>query len=238
MRNATKGLLIAAVVFAVTSGNMAGAADRAGIGLEWGWAPTINLNGLDSDFAGTTFSLDWKVTDSFSVGVASNAGFYSGSHEYTDNTVTPNIKHNIRLDGQENSTVLRILATVPVVTFLQAGLEAGVMQIGGATYTYVNSDGTTGSAANFGAGPGVAPNFGNQTEAIAGVMAKATLVQAESKTVSAAISVSGGLRFVNLPDTYAFGSQESNSNSQPLKKIDPITNMNSLSLVVEAGLWF
>jgi len=238
MRNATKVLLIAAVVFAVTGSGVAGAADRAGIGLEWGWAPTINLNGLSSDFAGTAFSLDWKVTDSFSVGVVSNAGFYSGSHEYTDDTGANPIKHNVQLDGNENSTVLRILATVPVVTFLQAGLEAGVMQIGPSTYTYVNSDGTTGGAANFGSAAGIGPNFGNQTEGIVGVMAKATLVQAESKTVSAAISVSGGLRFVNLPDTYAFGSQETNTTKTPTAKIDPITNMNSLSLAVSAGLWF
>jgi len=238
MRKATKGLLIAAAFVAVMGSGVAGAADRAGIGLEWGWAPTINLNGFDIDFAGSSFALSWKVTDFFTVGMVSNQGYYSGSHEYNDDTVTPNIKHNVRVDGNVNSSVLRILANIPALAFLQAGMEAGVVQLGAGSFTYVNSDGTAGSANDFGAVAGIPPTFPNISAAVIGVLGKINLVEAETKTVSAAISVTGGLRFTSLPDTYAFGSQETTTTTVPPKKIDPITNFNNISLSVSAGLWF
>jgi len=238
MRKATMGLLIAAVVCAGMSGGMAGAADRAGVGLEWGWAPTINLNGFGVDMAGSSFSLSWKVTDFFTVGMTSNQGSYSGSHEYTDNTVTPNIKHNVQVNGSENSTVLRILANIPALAFLQAGVEAGVVKLGAGTFSYVNSDGTSGSPNDFGAIAGIPPTFPNTNAAVIGVLGKLNLVQAETKTVSAAISVTGGLRFTSIADTYAFGSQETTTTSNPPKNIDPITNFNNISLSVSAGLWF
>jgi len=238
MRKATMGLLIAAVVCAGMSGGMAGAADRAGVGLEWGWAPTINLNGFNMDVAGSSFSLSWRVTDFFTVGMTNNAGFYSGSHEYTDDTLATPIKHNVTVFGKDNSTVLRVLANIPALSFLSAGLEAGVMQIGAGSYSMVNSDGSMGATYFFASTTGIAPNFPSTSVAVIGVLAKINLVQAETKTVSAAISVSGGLRFVSLPDTYAFGSQEASSTTNPRKKIDPITNFNSISLAVTAGLWF
>ena len=175
------------------------------------------------------------MTDSFTVGVASGQGFYSGSHEYTDNTLATPINDRVAIEGRTSVSTLQILTTVPVLTFLQAGLEAGVMYIGASTDTYVYSDGSNGGAADFGGSAGIS---GNQTASVIGVMAKATLLHAESKTVSADIAVSGGLRFVNLPELYAFGTQEVNSTAVPLKKIDPITNFNSLALGVTAALWF
>jgi hypothetical protein len=121
---------------------------------------------------------------------------------------------------------------------LQAGVEAGVLQLGAASFTYVNSDGSAGSANDFGAIAGIAPTFPNTNAAVIGVLGKITLVEAESKTVSAAISVSGGLRFSSITDTYAFGSQEATTTKTPPSKIDPVTNFNNISLAVSAGLWF
>ena len=238
MRKATKGLLIAAACCVVMSSGVANAEDKAGIGLEWGWAPTVHLNGFGLDASGSSFSLNWKVTEIFTVGMSSHSGLYSGSHEYSDDTVTPNIKHNVTVTGHETSSVLRILGSIPAISFLQAGLEAGVLQIGAGNYTYVNSDGTQGSNANFGFGAGIGPNLPTTTVGVIGVLGKINLVQAESKTVSAAISVSGGLRFSGIPDTYVFGSQETNTTKTPPAKIDPVTNFNNLSLAVSAGLWF
>ncbi len=74
MYKAAKMLLGTALILAVTGGNQV----RAGvIGLEWGINPIIPFTSeFDTKFD-NAFTLSWKVSDSFTVGVFRSDGQYN-----------------------------------------------------------------------------------------------------------------------------------------------------------------
>ncbi len=233
MRNATKWLLVAAGLFAAAG--VTQAADRAGVGLEWGIGPSIVFGNFDMKFD-SAFQLSWKVSDDFALSVFTSQGRFSGSHEYTDNTVTPNIKHKIDVFGATDISGISVLHSIPMLSFLMVGLELGQANFGedGASPTYPNSDGSTGSIADFG---GARDAFSTDG-ALEGIIGKITVLHSESKTVTADVGITASLRFIQLQELRVFGTQESTTNITPRKAIDPVSSYNSLALQLGVTLGF
>ena len=242
MRKATSMLLGAAFLVAVTGGS---ALAKAGVGLEWSWVPVIPFNAFGMKMTNEEFTLAWQLSDAFEVGVFRGAGQYSGSYDYADSIPANNgITREITLSGNTSVSGIRLLTKMPALKFLTAGLEVGVMNFGAGTYAYNNSDGTAGSQIDFGYGDptGVPPApvqaYNGETAALAGIVAKATLINAETKTVATKVAISGALRFVDMNDAFLLGRQETQSVSIPLKGIDEVTHYTNLALSLTIGLWF
>jgi len=233
MHKAAKMLLGTVFALAVAGGNEARA---AAIGLEWGWVPTIPFGDFDIRLSNQEFTLSWKVSDDFTVGVFRGDGQYRGEREYTNNTVSPTIGHKLAVTGTTSVSGIRILVSIPALSMLSAGLEVGAMTLGAGSYTYTNSDGTGFSTASPDARFGAGQAFGGATAALLGAVGKASLIRAESKTVTTEITVNAALRFVDLSDTLVFGSQESNKTTPT--DIDAVTNYTNLAITVAVGLWF
>lgn len=246
MRKATTTLLAAAMIFAMAGGRVAQAADRAGIGLEWAYNPTINLSGFDIDLSGQEFALAWKVSDSFSVAVYRGSGNYSISHEYTDDLTYlasgQTVKVKEVLEGSVGTSGIRFLTTLPMLTFLSLGLEAGAVTLGGVTGggSFTRSDGSGAADTDFGPA-GVAGSYGGATYGTIGVVGKITLLKGEVKTVGTELSVGGSLKFVPIADNPNFtGVQEVTVNKPAGQKkaIDPIESFNTLTLAATVALTF
>jgi hypothetical protein len=232
MRKTIAVLLVA--VSAVAAGGRAVAADRAGIGLEWGMGPTLMLiGGFEMKFD-EEVALNWDVSNDFVVSVFSGNGTWRGSHEYTNNAV-PAIKHKITVEGDKDLMGIAILHSLPVLSFVKVGIELGMINIDEAACLYSNSDGSAAAGlADFGGARDVLA----ETASMEGIVAKVTLLKGESKGTYADISVQGSLRFVQLPTERIFGRQETDSTASPLKGIDPIESFNNLSLKLVASLGF
>jgi hypothetical protein len=239
--------MLLGAAFLVAAAGGSALAKPAGVGLEWSWVPVIPFNGFGMKMTNEEFTLAWELSDAFEVGVFRGAGTYGGSYEYTDSIPGNNgITREISLTGNTAVSGIRLLTKMPALKFLTAGLEVGVMQIGAGTYAYNNSDGTAGSQADFGygvpdpVGPPIVPvqAYNGETAALAGLVAKATLINAETKTVATKVAISGALRFVDLTDAFLLGRQETQSTSIPLKGIDEVTNYTNLALSLTIGLWF
>lgn len=230
MRKATTGLLVAAGLFAVAG--VSQAADRAGVGLEWGMGPRISFGTFNINFINGT-SLRWEVGNDFTIGVAASSGLYRAEHSYTDNTVTPNITDKLAVTGSLAEASIQVLHSIPGLSFLTAGLELGTVTYGAGTYNPTHSDGSTGALADFGA-----PAFAGTTAAEVGLLAKIDVLKAESKLVTSIVSVNAGLNFVTFADTTLLGTQEVNSTSTPLKGIDPVNGNTNLAITASVGLWF
>ena len=72
-----------------------------------------------------------------------------------------------------------------------------------------------------------------------GITAKAVLLKAENKAITTGLGVAASLRFVQFPgDAYIYGHQEVNSNTTPLKGIDPINSVNSFDVKLFATIGF
>jgi hypothetical protein len=75
---------------------------------------------------------------------------------------------------------------------------------------------------------------------MAGITLKGTLIKGETKTVTTAVSLLAGYRFVDVPTQYSLGTQEVTT-TLPVgatKRIDPIRNYNNVNVGLQIGLWF
>lgn len=233
MRKTVAILLVAGL--AVTVGGQvakAAAADRAGVGLEWSIGPVLSFSGFDMKM-GQQFSLNWKVSDSFAVGVWNGTGLYRGETDYQDN-VTSTLKHKLVASGTTSSNGITLLTTLPVITIMELGINIGVETFtADATSPVISrSDGAVGPLATFGV-----PADLTCTAPVLGIAARLHLLKAESKTVMTDIGVIGGFNFVQFPDIAVFGTQE-DLGKTPLKAIDPVGNYTNLTLMVNASIWF
>jgi hypothetical protein len=241
MRKATVTLLAAAFVVAAAGGAWA---KSAGVGLEWGWVPTVPFNGFGVKTSNQEFTLAWELSDSFEVGVFRGAGQFGGESSYTDDTGAVNIERRLKCSGTTAVSGIRLLAGIPALSMLKAGLELGVMSfaVNPVTlgYTYTDSDGSgTTNAANFYPGA-VAPNP-TETAPLIGLAAKATLISAETNTVKSAVTVTGALRFVDTTDAYLLGQQEVSTVKAVAgnaDEIDEVGNFTNLAIGINLGLWF
>lgn len=233
MRKAKMFMLLAALASTLAGGRVAQAA--AGVGLEWGMGPTIPLSNFGMKM-NEGFTLAWKVTDSFAVGVFRESGMYRGEKEYTNTVAVPSLKQSIILEGTSGVSGIRLMTVMPVLSILQAGIELGTLSLGAATATYSRSDGANAlvTAADFGAPVAM----GAQQLPMVGVSLKGTVLKGETKTVSTEISILAGFRFVDMPEQYVFGTQEATTILTTKKKIDAVTNYNNIGVGLVIGLWF
>jgi hypothetical protein len=233
MRKTVAILLVA--VFAVAAGGQvakaAAAADRAGVGLEWSIGPAISLSGFQMKM-GQQFTLNWKVSDSFAVGVYNGSGLFRAENTYTDLAITTK-KHTLVTSGTTASNGITLLATIPMIEIVELGINIGMETLTGvAPVELAHNDGTAGVAAHFGT---TAPL--TCTAPILGVAARIRLLKAETKTVMTDIGVVGGLNYVQFSDITAFGTQEVQGKT-PLKAIDPVNSFTNLTVMLNAAIWF
>src|SRR5512138_791228 len=112
MRKSKMVLLAAALAVAVSA--PAVSADKAGIGLNWAIGPMINLGPFDMEF-GNGFTLGWKVTDRFTVGVFREDAMLRGEQSYKQNTaVAPavNIEHILVAEGNTTAQGLSFMTNL------------------------------------------------------------------------------------------------------------------------------
>lgn len=244
MRKSKMVLLAAALAVAVSA--PAVSADRAGIGLNWAIGPMVQLGPFDMKFS-NGFTLGWNVTDRFSVGVFREDAQVRGEYSYTNNPAAPTVpvKHTVVVEGTTNAQGLRFMANLlalPIVGELSAGIEVGTQVINAATFTYTNDDGTMDvDGVNFGTAPAADVDGLVDTVPLMGVAGNLRVLEFETKTVTTAVDVNASFRFIPVNDTYTFGTQETDyipPAGTTFKKIDPVSNFNTLSLTVGVGIWF
>jgi hypothetical protein len=231
MRKVTALLLGAAFLVAAMSGTAR--AKSAGIGLEWGVVPVIQFGDFDMKF-NDEFTLAWDVSDRFEVGVFRGDGNYRAETTYTNDTnPLAVIDQSLVVNGTTAITGIRLLTVLPMLSFVKAGIEAGTLTMSAGTYSFPNSDGSTGVLADFGAP--VAPL---QTLEMYGLVVKATPLQAKTKTVTTEVNVGLALRIVDMPDTNVLGTQEVNTVKLVKDGIDAVTNYSNLAITIGLGIVF
>jgi len=235
MRKAITMSLVATFVAAAIGGS-AMAADRAGIGFEFGMGPTIVLGGEFNMEMTSAGAFTWNVSDNFAVSIFSGNGKVRGEHSYTDNTGANNVDRKIAVSGEADTRGLGIWASLPMLSFIKVGFELGTVQLSEQTVQYSESDGSnTTGLADFG---GVRDALNDETM-MEGIAGRITFIRGDSKTVTADLSVVGSLRFVQTnQDLRIYGIQESDSTTLPLKAIDPISSWNHLDLKIAATIGF
>lgn len=238
MRKLTTALCGAVLAVALAAGS-ASAAGKAGIGLEWGYVPTIEMGAFGADLTAQEFTLAWDISDAFQVGVFRGTGHFRGDHAYNDNLVSPVIERTNVVTGNTEVSGLRFLTTLPVMNNMIAiGIEAGAIEIVQTNREYLNSDGTVSTQADFMAAGGYAPEDLDLVAPLLGVTAKIRLIEAKGKTVTTALTVAGALRFVPMDDTFVFGSREETTLPADQTKIDPVTGFHNFAITAGVGLWF
>lgn len=236
MFKAAKMLLGTALILAVTGGSQV----RAGsLGFEWGINPVIPFTSeFDMKFD-NAFTVSWKVSDSFTVGVFRSAGNYAASHSYVNDTGATAVTQNLGVAGTTATSGIRFLSAIPTMSFLTAGLEIGTMMFGAPTYSFINSDGAVPDGTAFGLL--AVPTNALGTAAMLGLTAKAQVLRAESSTVTTDISIGVSFHIVDVTDTNLLGAFDSNTvvaaAGNP-KAIDSIDNYNNLTISIATSIWF
>lgn len=226
---------LASAFFLSVGGRVATAADRAGIGFEYGMGPTIILGGEFDMTMNQSGAFTWTVSDNFAVSIFTNTASVRGSHEYTDNTGANSVTRKVVLNGHSDTRGLAIWASLPMLSFLKVGFELGDVELNETNRDHSASDGSATTGADF------AENGDTLTSSamLEGIAGKLTFIRGDSKTISADLSVVGALRFVQLEDDIQiYGTQEVDSTTLPLKAIDPISGFNNLDIKLVATIGF
>lgn len=238
MRKATATLLAAGVMFAVAGGRVAQAADRAGIGVEWGIGPVIQLGDFDMKMS-QGFGVTWQVTEAVGVAIFGENAPLHAEYTYSNDTGAVAFDQGVQVDGDYAVSGMRITHQLPVLKILDVGFELGVVQLNETNVRWHNSNGTLGSDVDFNPAGGNRDTL-NTTGAMEGITASIGLFKAETGTVTTELSVAGALRFVQLPDTYIFGNQELNTTKPAAEKdeIEPIDSYSNLAIRVALNVGF
>ena len=234
MRKAKLSLLAAALFTALAGKTLA--ADRAGIGLEWGIGPVIQMGDFDMKF-GQSFGVNWQVTDVVSVAIFGENAPLRAEYSYADDTGSATFDRGIQVNGDYAVSGLRITHELPILKIIDVGFELGVAQLNETLVRYHNSNGSLGTATDFGSS---GRDTLNTTGAVEGITAVVSIFKAESGAVSTELTVAGALRFIQLPDTYIFGHQEVITTKTAAEKaeIEPIDSYNNLAVRVALNVGF
>lgn len=225
MRKATRLLLAAGLFTAVSSGVMA--ADRAGFGVEWGIGPAIQLGDFGMKIS-QEFAVSWQVGPDVSVAVFGEQAPFHGDTTYTNDTTANSFDQGLQVDGVWTATGMRFMHALPFLKALQVGFELGVVGFVERNVNYVNSDGTTGNSGDFNG----RDSLSNVSATLEGIGARLSVFKADAGVIATDLTVGGALRFVQLPDTYVFGYQETNTTKPVKDGIDPVTSYNHLAIQV------
>jgi len=232
MRKAKMFMLLAALASMLAGGRVAQAA--AGVGLEWNLGTTIPFANFQSRVA-DGFTLAWKVTDNFAVGVFREAGTYRSDISFVQNWT--GYRHGQVVNGSLESGGIRLMVQMPIISIVQLGIEAGTASYGPAVYSYYRSDGQGG------VGPGDfgwtgAPAWAGCSAPLMGIALKITLLKGETKTVASEVSIQGAARFVEISDTNILGYQKVGIAGATNPKIDAIKELGGGIAKLVIGLWF
>jgi len=209
------------------------AADRAGVGLEWGMGPNILTGNFTMQFD-NTFALAWKVSDAFTVAVFNESALWRGENSYSSDaamTAGTSRKFTLVNEGDLSVSGIRIQHSLPGLDFLSAGIEFGRMNFNTTATTIKRDDGAATAGTEFGTVVGM-PGSAN----LLGLSAKMSLFKAETKTVTTEINLSGAFRIVRFNDTSVFGTQKVLLTAP--KAIDAATGYSNVTALLGVGLWF
>lgn len=237
MRKATATLLAAGLLFAASGAGIAQAADRAGVGLEWGIGPVIQMGDFDMKMS-QGFGVNWQVTEVVSVAIFGENAPLRAEYSYSNDTGVA-FDQGVQVNGDYAVSGMRVMHQLPILKILDIGFELGVVQLNENQVRWHNSNGTEGSDVDFNPAGGNRDTL-NTTGALEGVTASLGLFRAETGTISTELSVAAALRFVQLPDTYIFGTQELNTTKAAAEKaeIPAIDNYNNLVVRVALNVGF
>jgi len=236
MRKGKLVLLAAAFALVAVAPVSTMAADRAGVGLEWGMGPNILTGNFNMEFE-NSFALAWKVSESFTVAVFNGNALWRGETGYTsDAAADPTLaaqKYTLLRDGDLTLSGIRILHSVPGLDFLTAGIEFGRVNFNTNVPANIVKRGDGGAVTNteFGA-VALMP----ASAELLGVTAKMSIFKAETKTVTTDINVSGSFRIIRFADANVFGDQKALLTTP--KAIDAITGYSNVTALLGIGLWF
>lgn len=234
MRKGKLVLLAAALVLAVVAPVSAPAADRAGVGLEWGMGPNILTGNFTMQFD-DAFALSWKVSDAFTVAVFNENALWRGENSYSSEAaVDPSglvQKYTLVQEGALTVSGIRILHTIPALDFISAGIEFGKVNFTNVGAVYKRGDGGVTTGTEFGGVVGM-PASAN----LLGLAGKVSIFKAETKTVTTDINVSGAFRIIRFAEQDVFGSQKALLVTP--KAIDAVTGYSNVTALLGIGLWF
>lgn len=236
MRKAKLSLLAVALFTAFAGKTLA--ADRAGIGLEWGIGPVIQMGDFDMKMS-QGFGVNWQVTEVVSVAIFGENAPLRAEYTYSNDTGAVAFDQGVQVNGDYAVSGMRVMHQLPILKILDVGFELGVVQLNENQVRWHNSNGTEGTDADFNPAGGNRDQL-NTTGAMEGVTASLGLFRAETGTISTELSVAAALRFVQLPDTYIFGTQELNTVKPAAEKdeIEAIDNYNNLVVRVALNVGF
>lgn len=215
------------------------AADKAGVGLDWGIGPNLVAGNFKMQFD-NAFALSWKVSEAFTVAVFNSAAPWRGEYSYTseaanDGTDATEHKYLISRSGDLAISGIRILHAVPGLDFISAGIELGTVAISDNAAT-CKLDGVVSTAATTLAAFTDTTQIMPTSAALIGIAGKVSIFKAESKTVTTDINVTGAFRIISIPETSIWGTQKAYL-AEP-KAIDGVTSYNNLNVLLGIGLWF
>ncbi len=243
MRKAMTWLIATIVTVGATS---AFAADRAVVGLEWGYGPTFRS--LGNAKMEQNANLYWKVSDDFTLGVLGGNGAWAMSKKQRDARGgvpggTPGVTHTLRKEGTIQVSGIRFLKALPMMNMLSGGIDLGVAQFTETsaaitTDVLAMSDGTPVPPATFGA-----PVAFNATGAVLGLTGRMSIFRAESKTITSEFVLTGSLRYIALPPINAVGTLMDvqdlvGAANTPKSSIGPVRSYHNLGLTLGANIWF
>jgi hypothetical protein len=133
---------------------------------------------------------------------------------------------------------------VPGLDFLRFGIELGTCTVSTSNIYWAN--GGFGTNTNWGTAPAPVA-LTNQSlpvtsmNPLAGLMARWSLLSSKAKGIWTDVSLQGNLRFVPIPDSYPFGTQEAvvqTTAPANTASFEPMTNLNHLNLTLGVTIGF
>jgi len=165
------------------------------------------------------------MNEDVSIGVIMEDASFQGQKTYEVGTTI----YTITNLGTVSITGIRVLHTAPVFKALRLGLEIATITFNSAASTYTNTLGT-GVAGDWG---GDTALFG--THPLLGFMCKYSIISSESDTLNTDFYISAGLRLVDIPDTYALGTNQTLASNAV---VTPVRNFHNYNLIVGINLGF
>lgn len=227
---------LAALVVSIGASG-AWAADRAVVGMEWGFGPIVRKVPGAARFDSQA-TLYWKASDDFTLGVFRGDGTWAMQAGQSEEFAGGPTIWKLRKTGQVQTSGIRMLKSLPMMNLVGVGLDLGTAQFLEQTATITQDNGASpGPAATFGV-----PVAFNTTAALLGVVGRMSLLQASSKTITTEFSLTGSLRYAVFPALNVLGTLKDKEvgvlgtpGTTPMKAI---SSYHNLVISLGANIWF
>lgn len=117
---------LAALVVSIGASG-AWAADRAVVGMEWGFGPIVRKVPGAARFDSQS-TLYWKASDDFTLGVFRGDGTWAQQSSQMEEVAGGPTVWKLRKTGQIQTTGIRLLKTLPMMNLVSVGLDLGTAQ--------------------------------------------------------------------------------------------------------------